>query len=115
LGHINETHGHDAGDEALRSVAAAMRGIRGRTDVVARIGSDEFALITNRPADETALVCRRLARAVGSEAIHLSFGTTACPDDGPTVVELFRKADDRLFAAKLVSRNRRTVVAHNRP
>jgi diguanylate cyclase (GGDEF)-like protein len=115
FGHINETHGHDAGDKALRAVANAMRGIRGRTDVVARIGGDEFALITNRPADQTALVCRRISRAVGAEAIHLSFGTTACPDDGTTVVELFRKADDRLFAAKLVSRNRRTVVALNRP
>jgi diguanylate cyclase (GGDEF)-like protein len=92
-----------------------MRGVAGRTDIIARIGGDEFAMITSRPPEQTALVCRRIARTVGTEGVHLSFGTTASPDDGTTAVELFRKADDRLFAAKLVSRNRRTVVASNRP
>jgi diguanylate cyclase (GGDEF)-like protein len=115
FGGINETHGHDAGDNALRAVAAAMRGVAGRTDIVARIGGDEFALLTDRPPDQTALVCRRISRAVASGGVHLSFGTTTSPDDGTTAVELFRKADDRLFAAKLVSTNRRTVVALNRP
>jgi diguanylate cyclase (GGDEF)-like protein len=110
FGHINDTHGHEAGNVALQRVGAAMRGVLGRTDVVARIGGDEFALITNRPLEETTLVCRRISRAVASASIHLSFGTTASPGDGTTAVELFRKADDRLFAAKLVSRNRRTVV-----
>jgi diguanylate cyclase (GGDEF)-like protein len=114
FGSINETHGHDAGDDALRAVAGALRGIVGRTDIVARIGGDEFALLTERPPEQAALVCRRISRTVASEGVHLSFGTTASPDDGTTAVELFRKADDRLFAAKLVSRNRRTVVALNR-
>jgi diguanylate cyclase (GGDEF)-like protein len=115
FGHINEVHGHDAGNVALKRVADAMRGVAGRPDTIARIGGDEFALLTNRPPEQTALVCRRIARAVATESIYISFGTTASPDDGTTAVELFRKADDRLFAAKLVSRNRRTVVAQNRP
>ena len=41
----------------------------------------------------------------------LCFGATYCPDDGQTAAELFHKADDRLFAAKLVRQNRATVVA----
>ena len=115
LGQINETHGHEAGNEALRQVAAAVRDAAQRTDAVARIGGDEFALLTHMPPEETALVCARIARNVAVAGLNLSFGTTAYPDDGTTAVELSRKADDRLFAAKLVSRNRRTVVALNRP
>jgi diguanylate cyclase (GGDEF)-like protein len=115
FGRINEMHGHDSGDDMLRTVARALSGVRGRTDVVARIGGDDFALVTNRPPEQTPLVCRRVARAVGNDGVHVSFGTATSPDDGTTVVELCRKAHDRLFAAKLVSRNRRTVVAVNRP
>ena len=41
----------------------------------------------------------------------MSFGWAAMPDDGLAPLELFRKADDRLFAAKLVGRNRRAIRA----
>jgi len=41
----------------------------------------------------------------------VTFGSTFCPADGQTATELFHKADDRLFAAKLVRHNRATVVA----
>ena len=50
-------------------------------------------------------------RALSTEGFSLTFGTTRCPDDGETAAELFHKADDRLFAAKLVRQNRATVVA----
>lgn len=110
FGSINNVHGHDAGNDALRRVADAFRSAARPGEAVMRIGGDEFALLTTLRPEETALVCHRVARAVASEGLHLSFGTTACPDDGTTAVELFRKADDRLFAAKLVSRNRRTVA-----
>jgi diguanylate cyclase (GGDEF)-like protein len=111
FGEINTTHGHEAGNAALRRVAQAMRETTRRSDAVARVGGDEFALMTDVPAGQTPLICARISRAVSSENVHLSFGTTSFPDDGTTAVELFRKADDRLFAAKLVNRNRRTVVA----
>ena len=41
----------------------------------------------------------------------MSFGITVAPEDGETTAELFHKADDRLFAAKMVRQNRATVVA----
>ena len=78
---------------------------------LARVGGDEFALLTDLPHDETMLLCTRVARSLDAEELHVSFGATSYPADGTAAVELFRKADDRLFAAKLVSRNRRTVVA----
>jgi diguanylate cyclase (GGDEF)-like protein len=115
LGRINETHGHEAGNVALRRVAHAVREAAQPADTVARIGGDEFAILTHLAADQTPLVCARISRIVATEALNLSFGITSYPEDGTTAVELSRKADDRLFAAKLVNRNRRTVVALNRP
>ena len=111
FGHVNEVHGHEAGNAALRRLAEALRESAGPAAVVARIGGDEFALLTYRPVEQTAELCSRLARSLVAEHLHLSFGTTSYPDDGATPVELFRKAHDRLFASKLLNRNRRTVVA----
>jgi diguanylate cyclase (GGDEF)-like protein len=115
LGRINETHGHEAGNAALRRVAAAVAESAQRSDAVARIGGDEFAILTHQAVEEMALVCARISRIVAVGGLDLSFGMTSYPDDGTTAVELSRKADDLLFAAKLVNRNRRTVVALNRP
>ena len=113
FGQINDVHGHDAGNTALCRVATALRDIAWSTDDVARIGGDEFAFLTHLQPEQARHVCARLARMLTAENLHLSFGTTCFPDNGTTAVELFRKADDRLFAAKLLNRNRRTVAAHS--
>jgi len=110
LKRINDTHGHEAGNAALRLVADALRENTSMCDDVARIGGDEFAILTCLTPEQTALVCARISRAIAAEDLHLSFGTTAYPEDGTTAVELFRKADDRLFTAKLLSGNRKTVL-----
>ena len=110
FGQINEVHGHDAGNTALCRVAEALREIAWPTDDVARIGGDEFAFLTHLQPEQARHVCARLARVLAKENLHMSFGTTCYPDDGTAAVELFRKSDDRLFAAKLLNRNRRTVT-----
>jgi len=110
FGQINEIHGHDAGNTALCRVASALRDIAWQTDDVARIGGDEFAFVTHLQPEQAHEVCARLTRTLAAENLHLSFGTTCLPNDGTTAVELFRKADDRLFTAKLLNRNRRTVA-----
>ncbi|TIO90144.1 MAG: GGDEF domain-containing protein, partial [Mesorhizobium sp.] len=43
---VNDTHGHDVGDEVLRSVAQCVRGMTRYHDVVARLGGEEFAVVT---------------------------------------------------------------------
>jgi diguanylate cyclase (GGDEF)-like protein len=111
LKHVNDVHGHAAGNAAIRRVAEALRGGTHPADELARVGGDEFALLNDLPHDETLLLLTRIARMLATEDLHISFGATCYPIDGTTAVELFRKADDRLFAAKLVSRNRQTVVA----
>ena len=53
----------------------------------------------------------RVNRSLSTEDISVTFGATRFGEDGETAAELFHKADDRLFAAKLVRENRATVVA----
>jgi diguanylate cyclase (GGDEF)-like protein len=114
FGQINDMHGHDAGNTVLCRVATALREISWPTDDVARIGGDEFAFVTHLQPEQARHMCARLAQALAAEGLYLSFGTTCFPADGTSAVELSRKADDRLFAAKLLNRNRRTVAAYER-
>ncbi|HVM56980.1 MAG TPA: GGDEF domain-containing protein [Gaiellaceae bacterium] len=111
LKQLNDIHGHGAGNTAIRRVAEALLAAIDEDDELARVGGDEFALLTDHPHDQTKLLCARVARTLAQEELFVSFGATSFPVDGTAAVELFRKADDRLFAAKLVSRNRRTIVA----
>ena len=110
LKRVNDAHGHEEGNAALRRVAEALRENTAPGDCIARIGGDEFAILTGLALEQTALLCARISRSLAADELHLSFGTTASPQDGGAAVELFRKADDRLFAAKLLSRNRKTVL-----
>lgn len=111
LTEINNTHGHAAGNAALKRVAEALMQHANRGDCVARIGGDEFAVVTGLTGDELTALMSRTNRALAAESLSLTFGATSCPDDGQTAAELFHKADDRLFAAKLVRENRATLVA----
>ena len=108
---LNDAHGHEAGNAALRRIADGLRDSAAAGDVVARVGGDEFALLTALPLEQTALVCARLTRSLAADDLRVSFSTISYPEDGTSPAELFRKADDRLFAAKLLSKNRRTVLS----
>jgi len=111
LKHVNDTHGHAAGNAALRRVGEVLRRHADARDVVARIGGDEFAILTGMPQEELAALTSRVNRSLAADDLAVVFGVTHCPEDGTTTAELFHKADDRLFAAKLVRQNRATVVA----
>lgn len=107
---INDAHGHSEGNVVLRRLADMLRVHANSGDDLARVGGDEFALLTEICVDEVAAHCSRLQRALEREGLDVSFGWAALPHDGTAAVELFRKADDRLYAAKLLRRNRRTVL-----
>ena len=111
LKRVNDAHGHEAGNVALRLVAEVLREQTAPVDAVARIGGDEFAILTDLPLEQLGLMRARVGRSLAAENLQLSFSTTSYPTDGRGAVELFRKADDRLFAAKLLARNRKTVGA----
>ncbi len=111
LNELNHVHGHAAGNAALKRIGEVLSQHAEPGDVLARIGGDEFALLTLLPADQIAALQARTNRTLSSENLSATFGVTFCPDDGETAAELFHKAGDRLFAAKLVRQNRATVVA----
>jgi diguanylate cyclase (GGDEF)-like protein len=111
LNELNHVHGHAAGNAALKRIGEVLAQYAEADDVIARIGGDEFALLTTLPADQIAALQARTNRTLSAENLSTTFGVTFCPDDGETASELFHKADDRLFAAKLVRQNRATVIA----
>jgi diguanylate cyclase (GGDEF)-like protein len=115
---FNDTYGHAAGDQALRTVAATIQhGVR-RSDLVARYGGEEMVLVmpeTNLGAARKRL--ETIREAVASEGIKVpkrdegvrvtvSAGVACWPDDGPNSDDLLHTADARLFHAKALGRNR---------
>ena len=98
---INDRDGHAGGNEALQQVAAALASAVGAGDQLARIGGDEFALLTARSEAEVRRLCADVARTLRSADLRCSFATAQAPVDGAGAVELFRKADDRLLLARL--------------
>jgi diguanylate cyclase (GGDEF)-like protein len=111
LNDLNHVHGHAAGNAALKRIGEVLRQNADPGDTVTRIGGDDFGLLTTLPADQIAALQARTNRALSAENLSATFGITFCPQDGETAAELFHKAGDRLFAAKLVRQNRATVVA----
>jgi diguanylate cyclase (GGDEF)-like protein len=106
---VNDTHGHVAGNAELRRLADALGDALGPDDELARVGGDEFAILTAASVEDAADICAHLRKRLSAGDLHMTFGWAALPDDGVAPLELFRKADDRLYAAKLVGRNHRVV------
>jgi diguanylate cyclase (GGDEF)-like protein len=111
LNDLNHVHGHAAGNAALKRIGEVLSQHAEPGDVLTRIGGDDFGLLTTLPADQITALQARTNRTLSSENLSATFGVTFCPQDGQTAAELFHKAGDRLFAAKLVRQNRATVVA----
>jgi diguanylate cyclase (GGDEF)-like protein len=107
---INDTFGHKVGDKALQAVAAALRECFRTTDILARIGGDEFALITDVPPDSPAMLEERLVKAtqqLTSEAgrpfqIALSIGVLRCDDtlEALSFEDLLSRADGLMYEQK---------------
>jgi len=111
---INDTHGHDVGDELLRHIAQNLRGAIRPPDTVARLGGDEFIIIaTELPSDQPGNViadtaAERISRAlhkpvnINGSALNVtgSIGVAIYPDDTTDEVLLRRLADQRMYAEK---------------
>jgi diguanylate cyclase (GGDEF)-like protein len=103
---INDTHGHPAGDEALRTVAAAIRSQVRRVDLATRYGGDEFVIVLPEAAEADAQViaqrisCEIGARNPGPWHVSASFGVAAWDPSIPSGEELITRADRALYANK---------------
>jgi diguanylate cyclase (GGDEF)-like protein len=124
---FNDTYGHQAGDEALRKVGAALLSAVRASDVVCRYGGEEFLVfLPECDAEEAASKAEALRIAiqaiqlrVGGEAIppiSASFGVAMFPAIGENRTELIQLADRALYRAKDAGRNRVMMAeAHSRP
>ena len=117
---LNDSFGHDAGDEAIRRLSKVLReGTRG-IDLAARIGGEEFAVLLVETSKEGGFeVAERLRSAIKvleiPEARHItaSFGVAECPTDAQTAAGVLKAADVALYEAKRNGRDR--VVAIEPP
>jgi diguanylate cyclase (GGDEF)-like protein len=112
---VNDTHGHLAGDNVIRSVGQTMAAQLDAFGCVARIGGEEFALLSTTLSVEalTAAVIAFRDRVestpvfVGGSAIRVTISAgVACRRDGETFDQVFSKADRALYMAKTAGRNR---------
>ncbi|MCE2899804.1 MAG: EAL domain-containing protein [Gemmatimonadetes bacterium] len=124
---INDTLGHAAGDELLRTVAARLSSVLRENDsiaapqdpasesTVARMGGDEFLLLVVdlESGEQAAVVARRILEAVatpvalpdGMHNVSASIGISIFPEDGDTYDTLLKHADVALYQAKDAGRN----------
>ncbi len=107
---INDTHGHDIGNKVLQTVASRLKKSVRTSDVVSRIGGDEFAclLIGFPEREQIRRQADKITDAVASTmifgeielTIRPSIGTALFPDDGLTAEELLKEADAAMYQAK---------------
>lgn len=112
---VNDTHGHDVGDEVLKAVAGCLKDMTRYHDVVARLGGEEFAVVAPN-MDESMLMklADRIRKAVaglsipaGNVRIKVTTSVGLAVWDGKeTAAELYRRADTQLYQAKRLGRNR---------
>jgi diguanylate cyclase (GGDEF)-like protein/putative nucleotidyltransferase with HDIG domain len=110
---VNDEHGHPAGDEALRRVARTIRRSKRGFDVAARIGGEEFALLAaGSDAHGAYMLAERVRTEIEQEGdgLTISFGIATFPLHGASPEALLRAADQALYAAKRLGRNR-TVIS----
>ena len=122
--HFNDTYGHEAGDNLLRTLGNFLASQVRREDVACRYGGEEFVLILAEASQEIvkqrAEDIRRefpklpvVHRGQVLESVTLSLGVAMFPDHGATGRDVLRAADDVMYRAKAQGRNR-VVVAESR-
>lgn len=125
--HINDRHGHAKGDEVLVKLAEVLAtGVRTPSDLAARLGGEEFALLLpNTAMAEAEVVYRRLQASLANcrfqsrDDNEASFGLTvsmgAVQGLGVPAQQLLRQVDDNLYRAKAAGRNRTECSIMDRP
>jgi len=121
--YINDTLGHQAGDECLLAVTRSLTGTLRNIDIMGRLGGDEFGIILPHTAlDEAEIVAQHLLDKLAFKTplpqeltthISASIGITVFPEHGSTPSELLAKADAAMYAAKHKGRNQYHSYMHD--
>ncbi|HYF95258.1 MAG TPA: EAL domain-containing protein [Symbiobacteriaceae bacterium] len=112
---VNDTLGHQAGDELLRGISTLLTDLLQETAIISRLGGDEFALIlpgaghdrAERTAQEIVQAVRESVHSIGGHpvGITVSIGVVLYPDNGKTAEELLALADQAMYQVKEGGRN----------
>ena len=113
---VNDTHGHQSGDDVLCRLAAVFRETIRDCDYVARYGGEEFIVLLTEIEPQLSLeAAERIRKRTAQETIHsgeesisitVSIGAAFFPGDGDTPQALIQEADRALYAAKELGRNK---------
>jgi diguanylate cyclase (GGDEF)-like protein len=116
---VNDTYGHDVGDQVIKGFADVMRRVKRDIDVVARIGGEEFVFLCEETNDKgalqlaerirTELEATRFLTEQGDIKVTSSVGVATFPAAGQDWEALFKCADEALYASKRGGRNRVTL------
>jgi diguanylate cyclase (GGDEF)-like protein len=115
---FNDRHGHEAGNELLRTLGSTIRSLVRTADLAARYGGEEFAVLIRGDETHGYELAERLRRAVESLTIEvrgepvgttLSAGIATYPAGAADEAELIEAADDALYESKRRGRNRVTI------
>lgn len=113
---FNDEHGHEVGDEVLKTVARVLAANLRREDLLARYGGEEFVLLLPRTTGSDALeiTCQRLRLAVAEARVRglqvtISLGVAGLAS-GDTLQALLGRADEALYASKRAGRNRASLA-----
>jgi diguanylate cyclase (GGDEF)-like protein len=108
---INHEQGRAHANDLLREIADRLLSSLAPEDEVARVGGDEFAVLTSTSTSEQAAqLASRLERIVLEDGGAITFGWSSFPQDGENALSLYRAADERLYARKLVRGRRHGTV-----
>ncbi|MCW0000318.1 EAL domain-containing protein [Pararhizobium sp. YC-54] len=113
---INDTLGHHAGDELLRVVAGRMLACVRKSDMIVRVGGDEFIILLNSLPPESSIMLARfeaIRAAIGAPVVlagrslqvSCSMGVVCYPEHGESATELLANADSAMYRAKEAGRN----------
>ncbi|WP_442960107.1 sensor domain-containing diguanylate cyclase [Pseudoalteromonas sp. 10-33] len=114
---VNDTFGHDKGDEALKILADIIKNISRKGDIVSRIGGEEFLLVLPHEDSQSALkIAERLRTTVETTQmetigfITVSIGIATWPTHSNNIDQVYKCADKALYHAKEHGRNRCVVA-----
>ena len=115
---VNDTYGHEAGDELLRVVAGRLSRTLRKSDTVARLGGDEFAIIIDQLDSATGaeIIAEKILSSIaqpiplksGDAKVGASIGIAMFPEDADTAEALLQMADKAMYVSKNQGKNRYT-------
>ncbi len=119
---VNDRFGHEAGDRVLKEAADRLTGLIRKSDVVGRIGGDEYAILLDRKVtvDSVSTVAKKLLKSLsdpfpvnGNDRVQLSasIGIAFSPEDGDDIQQLLAQADEAMYASKNIGKNTFTFAS----